>query len=238
MSLREAIYKRKSVRKYHPEGLDEKTLQNIQNYFTEIKPLYCDTKINFSIVGKEHVKGIASLYSPHYIIAMSESKSGYLVNVGFMLQQVDLYLSSIGFGGCWLGMVRPKEKSFGGDMEFVIAFAFGKPAESLYRELVDFKRKSLDKISDVVDSRLEVVRLAPSAMNLQNYYFVTEGSAVHVYCAKAGMLTIKHLEKMREIDVGIALSHLYIENSVSFRFFEVENHKEIKGYFYVGSVEI
>lgn len=237
MSLQDVIYKRKSTRKYQPEGLDEKALQTIQNYFTELRPLYCDIKVTFSIVGKEHMKGIASLFAPHYIVVVSENKSGYLVNVGFMLQQMDLYLSSIGLGGCWLGMAWPKEKLVG-DMEFVIAFAFGKPVVSPYRELVDFKRKSLDKISDVSDERLEVVRLAPSAMNLQNYYFVTENNTFHVYCAKAGVLTIKRLAKMREIDVGIALAHLYVINSEHFRFFEMSKHKEIKGHFYVGSIDI
>jgi nitroreductase len=241
VSLSEIIYKRKSVRKYLPELLDEKTLQDIQDYFTKIKPLYSDIKVNFSIVGKECVKGLTSRYSPHYIVAMSENKRGYLVNVGFMLQQLDLYLSSIHLGGCWLGMVSPRETPTtddGGDMEFVIVFGFGKPAEDIYRELVDFKRKPLGKISDAADSRLEVVRLAPSAMNLQNYYFVTEGNIIHAYCAKAGLLTLKRLAKMRDIDVGIALAHLYVANNERFNFFEATNPKEISGYYYVGSTEI
>jgi nitroreductase len=236
MLLSEAIYKRKSIRKYQPDTLDKETLQELQNYFTKIKPLYCDIKVTFNIVDKASVKGLACLYSPHYIIVTSENKKGYLANVGFMLQQVDLYLSSIGLGGCWLGMASPKEKPTG-DMEFVIVFAFGKPAESLYRELEDFKRKSIDKISDTADKCLEVMRLAPSAMNLQHYYFVTEGNIIHVYCAKAGLLTLKRLAKMREIDVGIALAHLYVANSERFNFFEAVNPKEMSGYCYVGSAE-
>ncbi|MDR2719382.1 MAG: nitroreductase [Nitrososphaerota archaeon] len=243
LSLGEVIYKRKSVRKYLSEPLDEKTLKDIEEYFTKIKPLYCDIKVNFNIVGKDGVRGLTSRYSPHYIVVISENKKGYLVNVGFMLQQVDLYLSSIGLGGCWLGMVQPKETSTGdegcGGLEFVIVFGFGKSAEGVYRELAEFKRKPLGKLSDTADGRLEVVRLAPSAMNLQNYYFVTEDNNVfHVYCAKAGLLTLKRLVKMREIDVGIALAHLYVANSSCFSFFEAENPKEIDGYYYVGSVEL
>ncbi|MDR2203965.1 MAG: nitroreductase [Nitrososphaerota archaeon] len=237
MSLKDVISKRKSIRKYHSTCIDEQTLNNIQNFFLNVKPLYPDIKVNFDIVGKEHLKFTFSLKSPHYIVAYSENKPGYLVNVGFMLQQVDLYLSSIGLGGCWFGMAQPAEKSVNG-LEFVIAFAFGNPAESLYRESVDFKRKSLDKISDVADSRLEVVRLAPSAMNMQNYYFVTEDNTMHVYCKKPGMLTIKRLAKMYEIDIGIALAHLYVVNSEHFRFFEATNPKEVSGHYYVGSVEI
>ncbi|MCL2135179.1 MAG: nitroreductase [Candidatus Bathyarchaeota archaeon] len=235
--MSDVIYKRKSIRKYQPDFLDEKTLQDIQIFFAEIKPLYCDIKVDFVIVDKKSVKSISSIHSPHYIVVNSENKHGYLVNVGFMLQQVDLFLSSNSLGGCWFGMAQSKEK-LSDDMEFVIAFAFGKPAESLHRELGDFKRKSLDKISDVVDKRLEVVRLAPSAMNMQNYYCVTEDNTIHMYCANAGLLTLKRLVKMREIDVGIALAHLYVANSEKFRFFETENPKEIKGYYYVGSAEI
>lgn len=238
MTLSEMIYKRKSVRKYQHESLDEKTLQDIQNYFAKIKTLYCDIKVNFAIVDKEQVKGITSLHSPHYIIALSENKKGYLVNIGFMLQQMDLYLSSIGLGGCWFGMANLRKAPAEADLEFVIAFAFGKPDESLHRDLGDFKRKSLDKISNTLDSRLESIRLAPSAMNLQKYYFVTEDNTIHAYCAKAGMLTIKRLVKMREIDVGIALAHLYVENSDCFNFFEMANPTEINGYFYVGSVTL
>jgi hypothetical protein len=141
-------------------------------------------------------------------------------------------------GGCWLGMAHPKKTPTDANLEFVIIFGFGKPAENLYRDLVDFKRKPLNKISDTADSRLEVIRLAPSAMNRQNYYFVTEDNTIHAYCTKAGMLTIKRLAKMREIDIGIALAHLYIANSNCFNFFEAVNPREINGYLYVGSVKV
>ncbi|MCL2257817.1 MAG: nitroreductase [Candidatus Bathyarchaeota archaeon] len=240
MSLSEIIYKRKSIRKYSHDFLDEKTLQNIQNHFTKIKPLYGDINVKFNITSKANMNGMNSLFSPHYIVAMSENKKGHLVNVGFMLQQMDLYLSSIGIGGCWLGMAHPKETPNNDDnFEFVIAFGFGKPDESLYREIDEFNRKSLDKISNISDSRLEVVRLAPTAMNLQHYYFITEGSnIIHAYCKKPGLLTLKQLAKMREIDIGIALAHLYIANNERFKFFETPAPVEVKGHFYVGSIEI
>jgi len=237
MMLSEVIYKRKSIRKYQPDVLDEKTLQDIKTYLAKTKPLYDDIKVNFTITGKESVKSLKSIPSPHYILATSENKPGYLVNVGFILQQADLYLSSIGLGGCWFGMAQPTEKPTD-NMEFVIAYAFGKPAENLYRELADFKRKPLNKISNTQDSRLEVIRLAPSAMNLQNYYFITEDNTIHAYCTKAGALTLKSLAKMRDIDIGIAIAHLYVTNQERFRFFKTANPQEIKGHYYIGSIEI
>ena len=52
--------------------------------------------------------------------------------------------------------------------------AFGKPAEPLYRELSEFKRKPLAEISEGSDERLEAARLAPSGMNVQNWYFIAK----------------------------------------------------------------
>ncbi len=45
------------------------------------------------------------------MIISSENTEGYLMNIGFIFQQMDLYLSSIGLGSCWLGMAKPTEKN-------------------------------------------------------------------------------------------------------------------------------
>ena len=68
-------------------------------------------------------------------------------------------------------MTKPAEK-LKDELPFVISLAFGKAAGSPYRELSEYKRKSLSNISSGSDKRLEAVRLAPSAMNNQNWFFV------------------------------------------------------------------
>ena len=44
--------------------------------------------------------------------------------------------------------------------------------------------------------------------------------------------------KINKFDMGIALAHIYTENKETFEFFKTENPKEIKGYYYIGSIKI
>jgi nitroreductase len=233
MNLSETIFKRKSTRKYDPSPLDNNVLADIQTFIKGVKPLYDDIKVQFGILPAEKVK--ASTNAPHFIMAYSEEKDGGWTNTGFMLQQVDLYIQSIGLGSCWLGMAKPLE-SGGNGLGYVISMAFGKPEGSPYRELSGFKRKPLEKVSDTVDKRLEPARLAPSAINSQPWYFVTTGEGFDCYCAKKFPAAL--YGKLNKIDMGIALTHLYVTYQDKFRFSVQGKAKQVKGHYYFGSVGI
>ena len=69
-------------------------------------------------------------------------------------------------------------------MPCIITMAFGKPAQPLYRDVSEFKRKLLSDISEGTDDRLEAARLAPSGMNKQNWYFVADNGKIHCYRKK------------------------------------------------------
>jgi nitroreductase len=183
------------------------------------------------------VRGLFAVKAPHYLIISSEAKERYLPNAGFMLQQMDLYLQSIGLGSCWLGGAKPPAKS-NLPLDFVILLAFGKPQASPHRSLSEFKRKPLSEISDTADQRLEPARLAPSAINSQPWYFVSDGNIFHVYRMKYGAVKAMIYERMNKIDIGIALAHLFVENNGTFRFFTSATPKQLKGHEYIGSVEI
>lgn len=236
-TLKEIIYKRKSTRKYDMTLLEDNILEDIRRHLSEIKSLYDDIKIEFEIIKGDNVKGMFAVKAPHYLMISSEVKDSCFTNAGFMLQQMDLYLQSIGLGSCWLGSAKPPVKPKH-PLEFVIMLAFGKPQGNPYRSLSEFKRKPLNEISDTADKRLEAARLAPSGINSQPWYFVGGGNVFNVYCEKHGTIKALIYERMNKIDIGIALSHLYVENSVKFRFFTSENPHQIKGYYYIGSVEI
>ena len=182
-----------------------------------------------------------SWVTPQLISIYSEDKPGYLENAGFMFQQMDLYLQSIGLGACWLGMGRmnAKAKNAAEGMKFVMLIAFGFPkGEPLRSGVEEFKRKGLAEISDRTDARLEPARLAPSSINSQPWYFTHEGDVTHVYCVQQGFLKAKTIGYMNSIDVGIALAHMYVANPESFRFFKAESPASVKGYGYIGSFEI
>jgi nitroreductase len=208
------IFKRKSIRKYDLTPLDEHTLAEIMAHTNALKPLHGDTKIEIKLLSQKDVKGLMLAKSPHYLAVFSETKDGYLTNAGFVLQQMDLFFSSNGIGSCWQGMPKPtKEILKSSKLEFVILLAFGKPEERLHRESVsEFERKPLGEITDMkgADELLEPARLAPSAMNRQQWFFTGNASTIHAYRAKSNFLTAFMYEKMSKVSMGIAICHLWI----------------------------
>ena len=235
----ELVFRRRSVRKYTGEPVDAATLETITAFCAAARPLYPDIKIHSRIVSKEQVRFYFPWKTPQLIAVFSEDKPGYLENVGFVFQQVDLFLQSMGLGSCWLGLGKLRDVGIQEDgMEFVILIAFGHPEESPLRsDISQFQRKPLAEITDTPDIRLEPARLAPSSTNSQPWYFVHEGDTIHAYRSEAGLLRHKTLGSMNRIDMGIALAHMYVTNPDTFQFFSTVA-PELKGYRYTGSVTL
>ena len=231
--MNEIIKKRKSIRKYDMAPLDAAALETVRAQFEKIKPLYPDIRYSIDIVQK--VKGMVNVKAPHYLVFGSEEKEGMYENIGFIGQQLDLFFSGAGLGSCWLGMAKPEDKKAQA-FPYAISMAFGKPAEPLYRELTEFKRKQLAEISEGADERIEAARLAPSAQNLQNWYFTSEGGKIHCYRIKPNPLLGFIYNRFGCIDMGIALCHIAYESD-SFHYIKDENASARKGCEYMGTVQ-
>ena len=229
MTLNEMIFKRKSCRSFTNIPVDAATIEAIKTF--HMKPLYPDIKVRMDIVSRDKVKCICPWTTPQLITIYSEETEGSLENIGFLFQQMDLYLQTLGLGVCWLGMGRmnPKTATAVEGMKFVIMLAFGHPkGDQLRHDLKGFKRKPMEQITDKPDPRLEPARLAPSAVNSQPWYFVHEGDTIHVWCSKKGS----------RLDAGIALAHLYVSSADTFRFFRADHITDLPGYTYIGSVTL
>ena len=229
MTLNEMIFKRKSCRSFTGNPVDVATIETIKAF--PMKPLHPEIKVHWDIVPRNQVKCICPWTTPQLITVYSEEADGCLENIGFLFQQMDLYLQTLGLGVCWLGMGRmnPKTTTVVEGMKFVIMLAFGHPkGDQLRHDMKGFKRKSMEQIADKPDPRLEPARLAPSAVNSQPWFFVHEGDIIHVYCSKKGS----------RLDAGIALAHLYAANEGSFRFFKADHITDLPGYTYIGSVTL
>jgi len=227
MTLSEMICHRKSCRSFTNTAVDAALLEKIKTF--PMKPLYPDIRVHWDIVPRNQVKCICPWTTPQLITIYSEEAEGYLENIGFLFQQMDLYLQTLGLGVCWLGMGRmnPRTAAEVAGRKFVIMLAFGYPkGEQLRQDVRAFKRKAMAQITDNADPRLEPARLAPSAVNSQPWYFTHEEDTIHVHCSKRGS----------RLDAGIALAHLYVANGETFRFFQAENVKEVPGHAYIGSV--
>lgn len=240
--LYQAIFRRKSVRTYSPEPLDADTLATIGSRIAMLRPLIPGIRTEMRIVRSGEVKGWFMVDAPHFLALFSEDKKGYLANAGFLLQQMDLFLSSKGIGSCWQG--GPKligDNKYSAGLEFVILLAFGKPAEVVHRNGAgEFKRSPLAKVTDAKDSDalLEPARLAPSAANNQPWYFKREGGGVHAYCAKSLIM-----ERLNRISAGIALCHIWLAAGHSGKPGEIlvdegSGPAPPRGYSYVASVRL
>lgn len=236
MNLYDCIFKRKSTRKYDMSSLDEATLEKITAFGDSLKPLYPGIKTAYQITSD--VKNLLPIKAPHYFLLSSEQSSDYLQNMGFMWQQMDLFLSSLELGSCWLGMARPTTE-IKTKYAFVIALAFGKAEGSPYRELCDFKRKPLSEISSGNDNRLEAARLAPSATNSQHWFFDANSSGIDVYQKKLNPIMTPMYDKMNKVDMGIAICHLYFATEYAGKafMFEKQSGRDKKGYIYTGTVK-
>ena len=235
MELREMIYARRSVRKYQDQPLEERELRELRYAFGRCKPLYPGIRVRWEILEKEQVRLFMPWKAPQLMAIYSEKKEGYLENVGFLFQQMDLYLQSIGLGSCWIGLGKPRYQNEEDGMEFVILLGFGKPQGTPLRiGSADFKRKTPAQIADREDTALEPARVAPSSTNSQPWFFVHEEDAYHAYMATDGLRRHTMIGSMNRIDMGIALAHLYVANEARFRFFYAEAPKK-DGYQYIGS---
>ena len=240
--LYDAIFKRKSVRKYAPGQLDAATMKKIISNMASLTPLFPEIHTELRIMTNPEVRGMFKVNAPHFLAFFSEVKDGYATNAGFMMQQMDLFFSSNGIGSCWQGGPKPiRESREASELEFVTLLAFGPPAEDIHRKSVsEFDRKPLVKISEVKghDDLLGAARLAPSGMNNQPWFFSGVDGAIHVSSAKSMIV-----DRMNHISAGIALCHMWLSaahsgKTVAFRNDRSGDANAPKKYSYVASLII
>lgn len=241
MNMYQAILKRKSIRNYDMNPLDDDTIKNIEEYIQTIKSYNSEIKTKINIVNDEkQVAGMFKVKAPHYVVITSEKKEDYLINVGYVLEQIVIYLTSKGLGTCYLGSTKPtKEILENNSLDFIVMLAIGKPNELLYRENVSqFKRKSISEISNLTETNniMEAVRLSPSAVNQQAWYFEVSENEIAVYRKEVLIM----MERMSKIDIGIALSHIYIAAEDQSKSVELvkEKNKDKRGYEYIITCKI
>lgn len=228
--LYQSIFRRKSIRKYNGQELSQETLKEIESFWEQTEQIDSDEPIIMRILPANNIKmrvGI-TYNAPYYIAVYADDTKKGLVNLGFRLQQMDLWLSAHGISACWLHMMTPdEENSMVDGMPCQITMSIGYTEEKLHRsESAEFKRKTLDQITNGgdYDTELESVRIAPSATNSQHWYFEQNGSRIQAYMNQ-GYTGGDVYRKLHEMDMGIALCHLYLAASHNgmFKGFEYEN---------------
>lgn len=219
MNYYEAIRARKSIRKYEEKALPEELLAGLMAYTKKLIPYAKDISVQFTLVKKKEsttaIKGNFLVKAPYFLLLSSELKQDYLLNAGYLMEQVVLYLTMHGIGTCYQGALRPsdqlKEKMTG---EYVTAVAFGYAAEQLYRE--GKRKKQLpeettviyrEETGAVIKEILRTALLSPSGLNAQPWRIVAYHNRLHIFCRKDFFFR-DVLNDIQLIDLGIFLANL------------------------------
>ena len=217
-NLLNGVYKRKSVRKYNGT-LTEQEMEQIKGYLQQLKPLCPEIKVAYEIVPCKDTN--CKFNAEWCLIVYSEESNLWLANVGYMLEQWDLYLATLNVGVCWYGMGKVDEKEKNG-LKYGIMLCFGKADESEFRQSVDgINRKSTDDFWAIGDDDSDelvfgnvgkIARLAPSAVNSQPWEVEQDGNTLKVFRVKGKipLLSDRLFKHWNKVDVGIFLTFLEV----------------------------
>jgi len=249
MDIRSTIRRRISVRHYETGPVPERTLQAVVSSGESSIALDEGIRVYFHLVkeGKliaermTPLTGTKLLFgsAPHFIIATSEERPLFMLNIGFRMEQMILFATQEGLGTCWVGGMFAEERitSFLGlrKGERVIALTpIGYPDTSFYGRFVhdaielaavNFgRRKPLRQMAfgsswesplETEDGELlealECARLAPSWVNAQPWRFlVTQREVIAVVDASGRYRSVRQGRHYYRLDMGIAMAHFYL----------------------------
>ena len=237
-SLYDYIFKRKSFHLFRNIGnlhITEEELKDIEAKFYQLKPLVDDIKVKIKIVKKESI----SRGQEYCILFYSEKKDNYLQNIGYLGEQLDLYLVSKNIGTLWFGIGKIDEKTID-NLDFVIMIIIAKvdSNDKFRKDMYKSKRKELEEIW-FGDNYLDIggiVRFAPSACNTQPWKVRASEKEIRVYRyrkeGKRGIMPKDRVIYYNQIDIGIFLCFLELclkHSNICFHkelFIEEDHEKE------------
>ena len=238
--LYEMIFKRKSFhlfRNIGNEHITDNELKDIEEQFAKFKSLINDISVKIKIVRDSTTCKRGQEYC---ILFYSEKKDNYLQNIGYLGEQLDLYLVSKNIGTLWFGIGKVEQKQLDG-LDFVIMIAIAKVDSPVKfrKDMYKSKRKELKEIwnGDNYLSIANIVRFAPSACNTQPWIVDSSANELKVYRyrkeGKRGIMPKDMVIYYNQIDIGIFLCflELCLENSnikYERNIYEEENHENEK----------
>ncbi len=206
------IFKRKSFhvfRNLGDEKITEEEIEDIYDAFEKFVPLHPEIETKIKIVSNDRVT--TKRGQEMCILIFSEKKEGYLQNLGYIGQQLDLYLVSKNIGTLWFGIGKTEEECDG--LDYVIMFAVKKVSDikKFRKDMFKSKRKDADEIwsGKHLNGVTDIVRFAPSACNSQPWKIENLVDTIKVYRykkeGKRGIMPADKVSFYNRIDIGIFL---------------------------------
>jgi len=227
--LVEAMEKRHSVRTYTSEEPSKEVLDKVKTYMDELNKEYVKAfrieLIKADEIGKFGMYGVIRGARYYLSIACKEGEN-HKVTLGYALEKLVLYCTSIGLGTVWVAGTFQKSNfakamKLNIDEKLLLVIAFGYEAEkqslvSKFMKSGITKRKDFEEIffdrnmetgltkenAGIYADALRKVQIAPSAMNRQPWRIVKDGNNLHFY--------VTDMEGYNLVDLGIALAHFHL----------------------------
>jgi nitroreductase len=249
MDIRSAIRKRISMRHYESRPVPEEILRAVVKSGENSVALDGSIKIRFHLIEEGRLVAAQMTYltgarflfgsAPHFIIATSEEKPLFMLNMGFRMEQMILFATQQGLGTCWVGGMFTEERI--GDFlglskgeRVIVLTPLGYPDTSFYGRMthdvielgsMNFgRRKPLSQIAfgsewgspletedEELLEALECARLAPSWVNAQPWRFLVTGKEITAVAdARGSYSSVRNGKHFYRLDVGIAMSHFFL----------------------------
>lgn len=211
--LYSAIYKRKSFHLFRNIGNEKISLEErneIERAYNQLSPLCPNIKTTIRIVPAKETT--CKRGEEYCILLYSEKKKHYLHNIGYIGEQLDLYLTQKNIGTLWYGIGKIEEPQYK-DLDFVIMIAIAKVADKtkFRKDMFKSKRKPIEEIwiGEHIKGITDIVRFAPSACNSQPWIVEHIENKLYVYRykkpGKRGIMPADKVSFYNQIDVGIFL---------------------------------
>ena len=213
----DVIFRRKSFHLFRNVGTDcisADELAAIEQAYAAFEPLDAGIRTALRIVPAGQVQFKRG--AEYCLLLYSEEKGDYLRNIGYMGEQLDLYLVAHRIGSLWFGIGKPDEPTYEG-LSYVIMIAIHKVNDDakFRRDMYKSKRKPLSEIWSGDDPGFaDITRFAPSACNTQPWFVESDSHTLTVFRykkpGKRGIMPAAAVSYYNRIDMGIYLCFLEI----------------------------
>lgn len=233
-NITELIATRRSVRTYDGRALDETTKEHLLSYANNIQnPFNIPVRFKLLDAKKDGLTCPVVSGTELYVGGKIENAPKASVAFGYSFEEFVLYAQSLGLGTVWLGGTMNRA-AFEQAMELSknetmpcatpIGYTAKKMSirENMMRKAIKaderqpFEELFFDGSFDTPLTKekagkfaepLEMVRLAPSAVNKQPWRVVVADNAAHFYLKRSKGFSHEGKLDMQMIDMGIALCH-------------------------------
>ncbi|GAB6167925.1 nitroreductase family protein [Clostridium carnis] len=256
-NVTEVIKLRHSVRNYENKPLAKDIVEKIEKYIGNIdNPFNAKVRVKLikkDDYSKETKLGTYGVIkgANYYLAVACENGDFDLETLGYVFQKAILYCTSLGLGTVWLGgtfnkgefakamNISSNEKlpivspvGYEGGKKSFLATIMGSNTNKrkAYSEIFfynDFNTSLSKELSEEYYEALEMIRIAPSAVNKQPWRVLRKGNDLHFYTDGS--------KEVNKIDIGIAMCnfHLTVKEQDIKGKFEFKNPKIDTKYNYV-----